>query len=195
MFQGLLNMFRDVLGSLGLLRKNAKILFLGLDNAGKSTLLHMLKNNSLATCQPTLYPHMEELAIGKIRFQTWDLGGHETARRLWQDYYATVDGIVFIVDAADRTRFAEVQEELRRLLEDPGLARVPIVILGNKIDIPFAASEEELRSQIGVLHHMTAGRDAKKGSAASARPLELFMVSIVKRMGYSEAFRWLSEFL
>mmetsp|Transcript_4506 Transcript_4506/g.10636 ORF Transcript_4506/g.10636 Transcript_4506/m.10636 type:complete len:194 (+) Transcript_4506:86-667(+) len=193
MLQGLFSWFYSVLGSLGLIKKNAKIVFLGLDNAGKSTLLRMLKENSLAALQPTLYPHMEELIMGKIRFQTWDLGGHETARRLWRDYYATVDGIVFLVDAADRTRFSEVQEELGRLLEDPGLARVPIVVLGNKIDIPVAASEPELRSQIGLHYHMTVGQDAKKG--VEARPVELFMVSVVKRMGYSEAFSWLAEFL
>uniref|UniRef100_A0A7S2AF67 Uncharacterized protein n=1 Tax=Alexandrium andersonii TaxID=327968 RepID=A0A7S2AF67_9DINO len=113
---------------------------------------------------------------------------------MWQDYYATVDGIVFIVDAADRTRFAEVSEELQRLFEAEGLARVPIVILGNKIDIPVAASEDEVRQRIGLPHHLTVGQDAKKG-ACSVRPVELFMVSIKRRMGYDAAFRWLSEFL
>jgi len=194
MLQGLFSWFWDVLGALGLQRKKAKILFLGLDNAGKSTLLHMLKENRMAVPQPTLNPHMEELVMGKISFQTWDLGGHETARRLWRDYCVAVDGIVFIVDAADRTRFAEVREELQRLLEDTALARVPTAVLGNKIDVPVAVSDMELREQIGLPHHMTVGREAKKGSC-SARPVELFMVSVVKRMGYADAFQWLSEFL
>mmetsp|Transcript_12928 Transcript_12928/g.14626 ORF Transcript_12928/g.14626 Transcript_12928/m.14626 type:complete len:195 (-) Transcript_12928:203-787(-) len=194
MFERLINWFWDVLGALGLQRKKAKILFLGLDNAGKSTLLHMLKQNSLAALQPTLNPHMEELVMGQIRFQTWDLGGHETARRLWRDYCAAVDGIVFLVDAADRTRFEEVKEELGNLLGNPDLARVPMVVLGNKIDIPVAASEQELRAQIGLAHHMTIGQDAKKESS-TVRPVELFMVSVVKRMGYAQAFQWLSEFL
>ncbi|CAE8608856.1 unnamed protein product, partial [Polarella glacialis] len=52
-----------------------------------------------------------------------------------------LNGIVFIVDAADRTRFLEAREELDHLLEDPMLSGVPIVILGNKIDIPIAAGE------------------------------------------------------
>merc|ERR1719201_1410231 len=119
----------------------------------------MLKNGRLGTNLPTLFPNCEELVIGKIKFRTFDLGGHETARRIWKDYYASVDAIVFIVDAADRTRFQEAQEELMRVLDDPTLATVPIAVLGNKIDIPVAASEQELRSGLGLHQHMTSGKD------------------------------------
>jgi len=71
---------------------------------------------------------------------------------------------------------------------------VPFVVLGNKIDIPTAASEDELRNALGLYAHMTTGRDNPRKDTG-VRPVELFMVSVVKRMGYDVAFRWLAQYL
>eukprot|EP00812_Abedinium_dasypus_P002074 NODE_1252_length_1192_cov_337.811785.p1 GENE.NODE_1252_length_1192_cov_337.811785~~NODE_1252_length_1192_cov_337.811785.p1 ORF type:complete len:229 (-),score=70.53 NODE_1252_length_1192_cov_337.811785:489-1076(-) len=184
---------RELLSLLGVLsRKRAKICFLGLDNAGKTTLLHMVKDGRAAVCLPTLHPHSEEVLVQSVNFKTFDLGGHETARCIWKDYTLVADGLFFLVDAADRTRFAEACEELDKLLADEALQQVPVAILGNKIDVPTAASEDELRYGLGLHRHMTAGGATMKGGD-NIRPIELFMVSVVKRMGYKEAFEWLAK--
>ncbi len=187
--------FKSVLNYLGLSQKKGKILFLGLDNAGKTTLLHVLKDNRIAAHNPTYHPHSEELVIDSIQFKTFDLGGHEAARRLWKDYFSTIDGIIYLVDASDRTRFNESKEELSQLMSTPELEKVPLVVLGNKIDIPNAASEDELRNTFMLPAHMCyAGKDGKPDPRGN-RPVQVFMCSVVKRMGYREAFQWLSQFL
>jgi GTP-binding protein SAR1 len=179
------NLFNTVCGYLGLYNKKANLLFLGLDNAGKSTLLYMVKNDRMTQTAPTIHPHSEELKLGNIKFNTFDLGGHETARKIWKEYFPAVDGIIFLVDAADPSRFPEAKEELENVMGTPELANIPICILGNKVDKVTAVKEEELKESL----------DLSTFSSKDSRPIQLYMCSITKKTGYSQAFNWISEYL
>lgn len=177
--------FKSVLGYLGLYNKKASLVFLGLDNAGKTTLLHMLKHDKVTISKPTYHPCAEELKMGNIRFNTYDLGGHESARKIWSDYFPAVDAILFLVDSADPDRFEEAKKELELVVTTPQLDKIPIAILGNKVDKTGAVQEYELRQALDI-----EGMRQK-----NTRPLELFMCSIVKKAGYNVALEWISKFL
>ena len=98
-----------------------------------------------------------------------------------------------MVDALDRDRFPESKQELDRLLTDEMLQNVPFLVLGNKIDVPRAASEDELRAALGL--YETWGKAKGPDSESTVRPMEVFMCSVVRRMGYADGFKWLANFL
>lgn len=179
---------------LGIWNKQGNIVFMGLDNAGKTTLLHMLRDDVLVQHMPTQKPTMEQLQIGQVTLNAYDLGGHAIARRTWRDYTQTASGIVFLVDASDRGRLLEAKTELDGLLTDEALARTPIVVLGTKIDIPGACSEDELRVALGIYN--TYGKSVdQRATMTGVRPIEVFMCSITRRQGYKEAFQWIARFI
>ncbi|CAI5766638.1 GTP-binding protein SAR1b [Podarcis lilfordi] len=169
--------FSSVLQFLGLYKKTGKLVFLGLDNAGKTTLLHMLKDGRLGQHVPTLHA-----------------SGHTQARRVWKNYLPAINGIVFLVDCADRDRLAESKQEIDALMTDETIANVPILILGNKIDRPEAISEEGLREMFG-LYGQTTGKGNVSAKELNTRPLEVFMCSVLKRQGYGEGFRWMAQYI
>ena len=105
--------------------------------------------------------------------------------------------MVYLVDAVDRARFPEAKKELDELLSSEELVDVPFLVLGNKIDMPSAASEEELKFALGLLD--TYGKDTtkpdNKQSAHSVRPIEIYMCSVATRMGYKDGLLWLSNLI
>ena len=143
----------EVLDYLGLRSKSGKLLLLGLDNAGKTTLVRRLVTGAMEQHEPTLHPTTEEVSLGNLTLTTYDLGGHAQARRVWRDYFPAVDAIVFLVDSCDRARLQESKAELDSLLTDEDLRDCPTAILANKIDRPGAVSEAELRLPETILYN------------------------------------------
>ena len=105
-----------------------------------------------------------------------------------------VDAVVYLVDAADRERFNETKQELDSLLSAEALFGVPFLVLGNKIDVSTALSEHELRYHLG-LQYYTTGKGNVDLAGTGRRPIEVFMCSIVRHMGYYEGFTWMTQYI
>lgn len=103
-----------------------------------------LKGNQIGNNNPTHHATSEEFTFGNIKLTSFDLGGHEQARRVWRQYFPAVDVIIFIVDAADKKRLEEAKWQFRALIMDDSIKDTPILILANKNDKEGAISAQAL---------------------------------------------------
>ena len=117
------------------------------------------------------------------------------ARKTWREYAGSVDGIIFMVDAADINRLQEAKQELDSLLIMPELKDVPIVVFGNKVDKKEALKEEEFREVMNLPFHLTKGKDVNNFNPGAKGNIEVFMCSVKMRAGYSDGFEWISSFI
>lgn len=144
------SLFSSIVGSFSSVRR-AKVLMLGLDGAGKSTLLYKLKLNETVNTIPTLGFNVETVQINRhVSFTIWDLGGQKSIRQLWKHYLTGCEGLLYVVDSADKDRFSVVQEELSWILNEQEMSGVPLVVLANKQDLPRALAPDEVASKLGL---------------------------------------------
>lgn len=173
--------------SIGLKGKEGTLLLLGLDNAGKSTLVHRLRTGSIRNYPPTDRPSLtEKFTYRGITFQAWDLGGHEAVRHLWGDYVCECKAILFLIDAADTERLEEAGYELDALIADGVIEGLPVAILLNKCDLQEAASSAQICEKIQYQDIV---------SMHGVDKVRVFRISVLRGEGYEEAFKWLSSFL
>ena len=130
----------------------ARIILLGLDNAGKTTILYKFKLNETVTTIPTIGFNVETVQpVPGLTMTVWDVGGQEKIRTLWRHYYQGTDGIIWIVDSNDTDRLAESRDELLNVLNHDEIAPgVPILVYANKQDLPGAIKPNQLAEKLGV---------------------------------------------
>jgi len=136
-------------------KREARILMVGLDAAGKTTILYKLKLGEIVTTIPTIGFNVETVQYKKISFTVWDVGGQDKIRPLWRHYYQGTQGLIFVVDSNDRERISEAAEELGKMLREEELKDVVILVLANKQDLPNAMSVAEVTDKLG-LHSLGA---------------------------------------
>merc|ERR1711985_60764 len=115
-----MGIFSKVFGKL-VGKKDCRILMVGLDAAGKTTILYKLKLGEVVTTIPTIGFNVETVEYKNISFTVWDIGGQDKIRPLWRHYYSGVNAIIFVVDSNDRDRIQDVREELMKMLEEDDL--------------------------------------------------------------------------
>lgn len=98
-------------------KKQVRILMIGLDSAGKTTILYKLKLGEIVTTVPTIGFNVESVEYKNICFTVWDIGGQDKIRSLWRHYYQNTNGIIFVVDSSDRERIDKARVELEKLIE------------------------------------------------------------------------------
>ena len=121
---------------------------IGLDAAGKTTILYKLKLNEVVTTIPTIGFNVETVEYKNISFTIWDIGGQEKIRRLWRHYYHNTQGLIFVVDSNDLDRIEVARDELHRLLNEDELRDAALLVYANKQDLPRAMSAAEMSEKL-----------------------------------------------
>jgi len=163
------------MGLLKLLRKlkknenEARILVLGLDNSGKTTILKAMADEDVQSIMPTQGFNIKSLVSRIIlpflsiwacfapcvwqtqdgfKLNVWDIGGQREIRPYWKNYYENTDGIVYVVDSADDMRLKECADELVALMAEELLQKVPVLVYANKQDLETACDAEEVTATL-----------------------------------------------
>ncbi len=130
----------------------ARILMVGLDAAGKTTILYKLKLGEMVTTIPTIGFNVERVNYKKTEFTIWDIGGQHKIRPLWNFYYSGCKCIIFAVDSADVERVSgtddSAAEELHRMLAADELKDAALLVLANKQDLPGAMTVSQLTERL-----------------------------------------------
>jgi ADP-ribosylation factor protein 1 len=121
-------------------KKERRILLVGLDGGGKSTILYKMKLQEVVHTVPTIGFNVETVEYRNINFTIWDVGGQDKLRKLWRYYYRGTDALIFVVDSNDTERIHVAREELHKLMEEDEIKNACVLIWANKQDLPHSMS-------------------------------------------------------
>jgi len=171
---GLLTIFRKMKKD----EKEARILMLGLDNAGKTTILKKMSDEDISTVMPTQGFNVKSLVHEGFKLNVWDIGGQRTIRPYWSNYFESSDVLGYVVDSSDSRRLEESGSELAELLAEDKLGGVPLLVFANKQDLLQAVPADQIQS-------------ALKLDEIKDRPWTIQACSAKEGTGLQEGMEWL----
>jgi len=133
-------------------KQEKRILMIGLDAAGKTTVLYKLKLGQVVTTIPTIGFNVETVQYKLISFTLWDVGGRDKIRPLHRHYYHGTDALIFVVDSNDRDRIEDAREELAKMTNEDELSEIPVLVFANKQDLPNAMTAAEVTEELGLFN-------------------------------------------
>ena len=160
----------------------ARILVLGLDNAGKTTFLYRLQVGEVVSTIPTIGFNVETVSYKNVRFQVWDLGGQTSIRPYWRCYYPNTQAVIYVVDSSDVDRIGTAAQEFHAILEEEELKDAVVLVLANKQDLPGALDAAQVSEALGL-------------ASIKTRQWSIFKCSAVKGEGIWEGMDYLASAL
>jgi len=165
-------------------KKEMKIVIVGLDAAGKTTILNRMRFEEVMPTAPTIGVNTEDIQVKNVTIKVFDLAGQEKMRNVWKYYYSTIDGIIFVIDASNEERVVEAKDELLKLLANEEAKELPCLIFANKQDLPTAIRKDSIIELLGISEYVTA------------KPTPFVRVqesSAVQDQGLFEGFEWVTD--
>ncbi len=163
-------------------QQETKLLILGLDCAGKTTILQTVaeKPDTIVQTKPTKGFNVKTLDIEGVKLSVWDLGGQKKLREYWSNYYENSHALIYVIDAADEDRVKEAGDELNHLLNDESLSGIPVLVFANKQDLVHALGPDEITEML-------------KLDSIQDRNWMIMACSAKKKYGLDEGFEWIVE--
>ncbi|XP_015930118.1 ADP-ribosylation factor-like protein 5B isoform X1 [Parasteatoda tepidariorum] len=127
-----------------------KVVIVGLDNAGKTTILYQFLMDEVVHTSPTIGSNVEEVVWKNVHFIMWDLGGQDSLRAAWNTYYSNTEFLIVVVDSTDRERLSITKEELWRMIAHEDLTKSAVLVFANKQDIKGCMTPAEISEQLNL---------------------------------------------
>ncbi|XP_044109048.1 LOW QUALITY PROTEIN: ADP-ribosylation factor-like protein 8B [Neovison vison] len=132
-------------------KEEMELTLVGLQYSGKTTFVNVIASGQFSEDMiPTVGFNMRKVTKGNVTIKIWDIGGQPRFRSMWERYCRGVNAIVYMIDAADREKIEASRNELHNLLDKPQLQGIPVLVLGNKRDLPNALDEKQLIEKMNL---------------------------------------------
>lgn len=163
-------------------KEDVNIIMIGLDNAGKTTIMYKLKLNETIETVPTISFNHEVVKYKNIEFKIWDLAGQDNFRKYWKSYYQGTKAIIYVVDSSDKDRIQQSKIEFDNVINEDSLKGVPIAVFANKSDIKDSMTPNEISEVLQL-------------NSIKDRSFSIFKTSATKEFGIKEGMNWIVDII